>query len=65
MVPNPLLAPGWKLRERRQRHGVTLRALARAMRISAPYLHDLEHGRRTINPTLRGRYRAALATLIS
>ena len=55
--------PGPALRRRRQGHGVSLRALARAMGISAPYLVDLELGRRAINPTLQRRYRTALASV--
>jgi transcriptional regulator with XRE-family HTH domain len=59
----PVSAPaGDILRSQRLRRGVSLRALARAMEISAPYLVDLELGRRAMNPTLRGRYRVALAT---
>ena len=53
---------GESLRDKRLRRGVSLRALARTMGISAPYLVDLELGRRAINPALVGRYRAALAT---
>lgn len=50
------------LRARRQRHGVGLRELARAMAISAPYLREMELGTRRLTPAMRKRHRAALAT---
>ena len=37
---------GERLRELRRRRGVTLRELAAALHLSAPYLSALEHGRR-------------------
>lgn len=37
---------GAEARRQRQNKGVSLRALGRAMGISAPYLSDLERGRR-------------------
>lgn len=55
--------PGSALRARRERSGVSLRALARAMGISAPYLVDLELGRRPVNPTMGRRYRKSLAEI--
>lgn len=39
---------------------VGLRALAREMGISAPYLWDLENGNRPVSPTLRQRHARAL-----
>jgi transcriptional regulator with XRE-family HTH domain len=51
------------LRSRRQRLGLGLRQLARAMRISAPYLREMELGTRRLTPAMRERHRAALASL--
>lgn len=38
---------GEEIRKRREAEGVTLRALARAIGVSPPFLSDVEHGRRT------------------
>jgi ribosome-binding protein aMBF1 (putative translation factor) len=38
---------GDEIRERRERAGMTLRALARAIDVSAPFMSDVEHGRCT------------------
>lgn len=38
---------GDEIRKRREAAGVTLRALARAIEVSPPFLSDVEHGRRT------------------
>jgi ribosome-binding protein aMBF1 (putative translation factor) len=38
---------GDKIRERREKAGMTLRALARIIDVSPPFLSDVEHGRRT------------------
>jgi transcriptional regulator with XRE-family HTH domain len=56
ILPHPI-------RLKRTRAGVGLRALARAMSISAPYLQDMEMGRRRFTPEMRKRHRAALASL--
>ena len=41
---------GEKLRELREDRRMTLRALARAADLSAPFLSDVEHGRRVPSP---------------
>lgn len=48
------------MREKRRRLGISLRALAGFMGISAQYLHDLERGFRPMNPELHGRHAQAL-----
>lgn len=40
------LAFGTKIRELREAHRMTLRALAEKLGLSAPFLSDIEHGRR-------------------
>ena len=62
-APAPVRATHITLREKRVRLGVSLRAFASEMGCSFQYLHDLEMGRRAINPTLERRYRHTLATL--
>ena len=44
-VPD-LQATGQQVRDARQKAGMSLRAAARALGISAPYLSDMERGRR-------------------
>jgi predicted transcriptional regulator len=53
-------AIGVQMRERRQRAGLTLRALARKLNLTAAYLSDLELGRRYWNATNVKRYEEAL-----
>jgi predicted transcriptional regulator len=40
------VATGEKMRRHRKHYGISLRALAKAMKVSAPFLSDLELGRR-------------------
>ena len=49
---------GW--RATRESRGMTLRALARAAGVSAPFLSDVEHGRRKFSPAVEAKVRAAL-----
>lgn len=51
---------GAEWRERRQRAGKTLRAVAESMGYTLSYLCDLELGRRDWNMKLREEYREAL-----
>jgi transcriptional regulator with XRE-family HTH domain len=53
-------ALGKCIRENRQGTGMTGRELAAEARISAPYLTDLEHGRRFPSPDVRQRIAVAL-----
>lgn len=48
----------WRLSDR-----VSLRALAKELKVSAPYLSDLELGRRNWSSELIGRYFEGLAKL--
>lgn len=57
-VPDPSAAAS--LRTRRESAGITLRACARRMGISAPYLVDLELGRRRISSSILGKFKSAL-----
>lgn len=45
-VPMSQVALGQAIREAREKKGMTLRALATAVGVTAPFLSDLEHGRR-------------------
>lgn len=47
--PASVVNPAW-LRQTRIAARVTLREMARRMSFSAPYLSDVEHGRRTAGP---------------
>lgn len=47
-------------REHRVKAGLTLRALAAITGVSAPFLSDVEHGRRSMKPTTEKKLRAAL-----
>ena len=49
-----------RMREERERVGVSLREVARRMGISAPYLSDLERGRRGMNMGLYQRFWRAM-----
>jgi transcriptional regulator with XRE-family HTH domain len=40
------IAEGSRIRHARQSLGITLRELGEAMGVTAPFLHDVEHGRR-------------------
>jgi transcriptional regulator with XRE-family HTH domain len=51
---------GERIRQRRLELGVTLRELARRVEVSAPYLTDLEAGRRHPGPDVLHRLAAAL-----
>lgn len=56
-------ATGLRARKHRKSQGVTLRAVARHMNISAPYLSDLELGRRnwTLDLSLKFNRSVAMA----
>jgi hypothetical protein len=55
---------GFMVSEARARAGLSLRALGKAMGgLSAPYLHDVEHGRRKLSPVRWPALVAALPTL--
>jgi transcriptional regulator with XRE-family HTH domain len=51
---------GERIRARRLEVGITLRELARRVEVSAPYLTDLEAGRRHPGPDVLQRIAAAL-----
>ena len=46
-IPAEIKTLGEALRYAREQKGLTLRALARAVEVSAPFVSDLEHNRRT------------------
>lgn len=48
------------LRALREREGLSLREVARRLALSAPYLSDVERGRRAVTPALWAGYRAVL-----
>jgi cytoskeletal protein RodZ len=54
-VPDPVFV-GQKMRRLRNSEGKTLRAVARAMNLSAAYLSDLELGRRGWSESLQKAY---------
>lgn len=54
-VLNPVFE-GMKKRGTRERYGLTLRELARRMKITATYLCDLEHGRRRWTVDIHKRF---------
>lgn len=51
---------GQQMRELREKKGVSGRELARRLGFSAPYVSDLELGRRSFNTALIQRYKQAL-----
>lgn len=52
---------GTALRLRREEERMTLRALAEAIGVSAPFLSDVEHGRRRLSTEQAARADAAFA----
>ena len=50
------LEPGPNLRKMRQRAGLGLREMARRTFLSAPYLSDVELGRRFLSKTILAKY---------
>jgi predicted transcriptional regulator len=56
-TPQAVVSHVW-LRWRRQAAGVTLRTLADGLGFSAPYLCDIEYGRRPCTPKVRAAYEA-------
>lgn len=58
-VLNPM-AQGNAMRQIRLKAGVAVREMARRLDVSAPYVSDLELGRRGWNSGLIERYKAAL-----
>lgn len=54
-TPRSILNPAW-LRDTRKRAGLTLREMARRLKFSAPYISDIEHGRRRCLPKVRAAY---------
>ncbi len=54
---------GSGIRRERKAAGVSLRSIAKAMKLSAPYVSDLELGRRGWNHELLMRYSSALKLL--
>lgn len=52
-----IVNPGW-LRSERQQAGLTLREMARRLGFSAPYISDIEHGRRAALPKIVAAYEA-------
>jgi len=57
------VATGMLAREIRERHQVSLRAVARELNLSAPYVSDLELGRRGWTEERCEQYRTALQAL--
>lgn len=53
-------AQGLEMRQMREKKRVSLRDMAKRLDISAPYLSDLELGRRGWNTDLMERYKNAL-----
>jgi len=51
---------GKEMRRRRMTAGFTLRDVARHMQISAPYLSDIELGRRRLTPERRRTFNAVI-----
>lgn len=47
---SPEQVVGERIRKTREQQSVTLRALARVLGVSAPFLSDVEHGRRRLTP---------------
>jgi transcriptional regulator with XRE-family HTH domain len=53
------------LRQAREEAGVSLRAMAREVRLSPPYVSDLERGNRDLSPTMLDQFEQAIARLRS
>ena len=53
-------AVGASMREERTRRGLSIRAMAKCMGCSAPYVSDLEKGRRAWTPNALDWYRSSL-----
>lgn len=51
---------GAKMRKARELSGIALHSVAKRMSFSAPYISDLEHGRRSWSPYLIQAYQEAL-----
>ena len=51
---------GQQMRELRVKKGIAVREVARRMNLSAPYISDIELGRRAFNTDLIQRYKQAL-----
>jgi transcriptional regulator with XRE-family HTH domain len=51
------------LRHAREEAGVSLRAVAREVGYSAPYVSDLERGNRELSPTMLDQFEQAIARL--
>jgi transcriptional regulator with XRE-family HTH domain len=62
MPPTPKPAT-LSMRQTRLHHELSLREVARTMGISAPYLLDLELGRRTLSPRMAGAFFSAISRL--
>ena len=63
-IAKPILdarSVGQALRAERKAARFGLREVARQMGISAPYLHDLEHGRRAWTEEMIDRYRQIIS----
>ena len=54
---------GQQMRELREKKSVSVREIARKLGLSAPYISDLELGRRAFNAALIQRYKKALGSL--
>jgi predicted transcriptional regulator len=54
-VPNQK-SVGEEMRQLREKHGKSLRQIAKILGFSAPYISDLEHGRRDWNPATMLNY---------
>jgi transcriptional regulator with XRE-family HTH domain len=51
------------LRQAREEAGVSLRAMAREVGLSPPYVSDLERGNRDLSPTMLDQFEQAIARL--
>jgi len=51
---------GAQLKKKREKAGLPLREVARQMGLSASYICDLEHGRRSWSADLKKRYHGAV-----
>lgn len=63
LQPTKARALGLSMRTAREDHDLSLRQVATAMGISAPYLVDLELGRRRVSASLASSFYAAIAKL--
>lgn len=57
-TPSWRVHPGESVREAREASGLSLRAAAARMGIHAPFLSDIEHGRRAVGPRMALRLEA-------